>query len=246
MSEVDTVINQMREKSIFNENIWFNGYLKNKRDILKKEIEYVKLNIDRNSKLLEYGSAPFIFTKTLDSIGYNVVGTDIAPERFNYFEKLNLNIVKVNYDTENLPIKTNSIDHIICNEVFEHLRGNLIKTFQEAHRVLKTDGQIHISTPNLRSAFGIYMFLFKKISGTCALDLYHEWGKIDSIGHMGHVREYTSKEVILFLEKVGFKVVKLIYDGRTNSLGFRSYLLNLIEKIIPCLRPDMKIVLTKK
>ena len=88
------------------------------------------------------------------------------------------------------------------------------------------------------------MFLVKHKSCSCACDLYHEWNKINEIGHMGHVREYTAKEVQEFMEKIGFKLQKIEYSGQTNG-GIKAKLFNIIEKIIPSLRPNMRLVFEK-
>jgi SAM-dependent methyltransferase len=244
MHEIDRALEIINLLQITDEGNWMEGYLKNAVKALYKELDYIKANLPKNSILLEYGSAPFIFTKALDLLNFNVIGTDICPERFYNFKKLDLDIRKVNYDLETLPVDTESIDEIICNEVFEHMRGNLIKTFSEAFRVLKVGGRMHLKTPNLRSIKGIYMFLVQNKSCSCACDIYHEWNKIDKIGHMGHVREYTSCEVIEFLENVGFKVERVIFSGRSDC-GLKSMIFNIFELLVPNLRPSVKVVVKK-
>lgn len=244
MNEIDNALEIIQREKISDEANWIDGYIENAVQGLYKELEYVKLNIDKSKTVLEYGSAPFVFTKALYLAGYKVVGTDIAPERFKNFCKLNLDVRKVNYDNESLPVESESIDEIICNEVFEHMRGNLIKTFEEAHRVLKKGGKIHVATPNVRSIKGIYMFLFKSKSCSCACDLYHEWNKIETIGHMGHVREYTAQEVKEFMLQIGFNFNSVDFTGSSKG-GYKTKIFNLFEIFFPSLRPSMRLVFEK-
>jgi len=53
--------------------------------------------------------------------------------------------------------------------------------------------------------------------------IYEEWQKLERIGHMGHVREYTANELIEFVENFGFKLIKLeftgVFEGK-NSMPF--------------------------
>ena len=58
-----------------------------------------------------------------------------------------------------------------------------------------------LTTPNLYSLINIVsFFLGKNIN-----DAYEEFEKIHSLGHAGHIREYSSKEVKRFLIDTGLK-----------------------------------------
>jgi predicted SAM-dependent methyltransferase len=245
MDTIKQALSIIKKHTISDEGGWLDGYVNNDNGRLKKELDYVTKNIARDKTILEYGSAPFIFTKALALENYNVIGTDINPDRFTNFEKLDLQILTVDYDKDPLPIIDESVDEIICNEVFEHMRGNLISTFKEAFRVLKIGGHIHITTPNVRSIKGLYMFIFKNKCCSCACDIYHEWEKINSIGHMGHVREYTAREVKDFLERIGFVVEKVYFIGQSTG-GLKARLLNIFELTIPHLRPTIRIIARKQ
>jgi SAM-dependent methyltransferase len=78
-----------------------------------------------------------------------VFGIDISEEavgfaRQNYFAR---NISFSVADCSNLSLATGSLDSVVCFEVIEHLpeQESLLR---EAHRVLKADGFLIISTPN--------------------------------------------------------------------------------------------------
>lgn len=243
---IEEALQCLRQYQVADDADWAEAYIANNSIRLKGELDYVLQNIPAtaNRDVLEYGSAPFWFTTALKIAGYNVVGTDLAPERFNNFEKLGLKILRVNYDTEPLPMENDSVDAIICNEVFEHMRHNLIFTFKEAHRVLKPGGELHITTPNLLSAQGYYNLLVRQLGYSCADDLFHEWNKIEEIGHMGHVREYTSREVSLFLTKVGFKVERVNFFSLPPK-GRHQKFFHQFGRILPRLKQNMRVLAVK-
>lgn len=194
----------------------------------------------RNAAICEYGAAPFVLTKALSLRGYQTTGIDIAPERFSFLEKLDINIVKCNVDNESLPFEDCQFDAVIFNELFEHLRGNLVFTMQEVYRILRLGGILFLSTPNLKSLVGVINFLLKNKSYSCARDLFHEWNKINTIGHMGHIREYTPLEVSEFLSKIGFAIDKIIYRGSYKNAGTKLKLLSLPCYVIPGLKTWLK------
>jgi hypothetical protein len=66
------------------------------------------------------------------------------------------------------------------------------------------------------------------MSGT----VYQEYRKLEKIGHMGHVREYTPLEVGEFLYDVGFTVETMICRG-----GDRRRSLQPLLRVMPSLRP---------
>ena len=44
-------------------------------------------------------------------------------------------------------------------------------------------------------------------------EVFEEFAMLHTVGHMGHVREYTPREVIGFLTRCGLRPVQLIYRG---------------------------------
>jgi hypothetical protein len=67
---------------------------------------------------------------------------------------------------------------------------------------------------------------------SCAANPYEEYRKLNVLGHMGHVREYTPTEVVEFLEAIGFEVTAVIYRGEYSGIMERA-----LTKLIPRLSP---------
>jgi hypothetical protein len=57
---------------------------------------------------------------------------------------------------------------------------------------------------------------------------------------MGHVREYTTREVADFLTRIGFRIDAIIYRG-----GHGAGLVGLAERLAPSMRPFFTVVAAK-
>jgi SAM-dependent methyltransferase len=212
---------------------WFKKYAHTQRDRIAFDYEFVKKNCTKESIIVEIASIPLLLTIPLKKANYNIIGVDIYPERFRTtIQRFLLDIRKCDIENEPLPFPDNFCDYILFNEIFEHLRIDLIFTMKEVLRILRPGGRLFLSTRNLHSLVGIKNFVFKKIAQSGSTDIYNEYSKLESIGHMGHVREYTSTEVSNFLIKIGFEMNALIYRGK-----YQSFIDNLIIKVNPRLRP---------
>jgi SAM-dependent methyltransferase len=197
---------------------WHNDYLANHKIRIAQDLDLINREIPKSNRIAEFGSIPLVLTAALKSCGYLVTGCDIAPERYaSTIEAMGLAVVKCNIETEKLPFADASFDAVIFNELFEHLRINPVFTLTEVLRIMRPTGILTLSTPNLRSLDGIQNFLLRDKAFSCASSIYLEYKKLETIGHMGHVREFTRTEVVEFLQAVGFEVSAVIYRGEYSN-----------------------------
>jgi SAM-dependent methyltransferase len=209
------------------------GYVRNHIMRITFDFELVERYATKSSRILEFGSVPLLLTAPLTRAGFHLTGVDIAPERYkSAIESAGLSVVKCDIETSRLPFEANRFDLITFFELFEHLRVNPIFTIGEAIRVLKPGGILLLSTPNLRSLAGLANFLVHGRAYSCSGDMYEEYRKLERLGHMGHVREYTTVEVTDFFRRMGMELESLIYRGRY----YRWYQRPLI-RLFPALRP---------
>jgi SAM-dependent methyltransferase len=166
---------------------------------------------------------------------------DVKPERFGKtIAALGLDVTKCDVETEAVPFPAASFDAVLFNELFEHLRVNPIFTLGEVHRVLKPGGKLLLSTPNLRSFRGIRNLVVRNQGHAVSAGVYRQYEKLATLGHMGHVREYTTREVTEFLTRLGFGVDKVIYRG-----GHGRGVVGLAERLAPSMRPFFALVASK-
>ncbi len=203
-------------------------------------------------KVLEIGSLPCHMTYCLKQMGFNTMGVDINPKILaRFISKHKLDVRKVDIEKQKLPFRDKFFDNILFNEVFEHLRIDPLLTLKEINRVLKPGGIMILTTPNLYALHKIIMFS----TGKGFNNAYIEFEKLSKYGYMGHIREYSTREVKEMLSKSGFKVKRVEYKlynyFHTNSLfkeiykKFFAYLLDYAMVLVPQLRPGQIFIVTK-
>jgi len=221
---------------------WVPEYARVHGHRLAFDLEIIRKHVDKKHRILEYGAAPVLLTGALKVSGYDVTGLDLAPERLSVvINNLGLDVRKCDIETERAPFSDSEFDVAIFNELFEHLRINPIFTMKEVCRVLKPGGMLMLSTPNLRSLGGLRNLLLKNLSYSCCSDVYDQYRKLETLGHMGHVREYTSAEVAAFLQRCGFRIKKIIWRGNYGHSLPRS-----VVRFLPSLRPFFSLVAIKE
>ena len=220
---------------------WHRAYVANHRVRIAFDLDIVRDNVSTKSSIFELGSVPLLLTTALSKSGYAVTGCDLAPERYDStIRSTGINVVKCDIEAERLPFPNDSFDAVVFNELFEHLRINPIFTLSEVLRVMKPRATLMLSTPNLRSWGGIKNFVVHNRAYSCTGNIYAQYEKLESLGHMGHVREYTTREVVEFLQRLGFAIAKIIFRGSYPDTGAR-----LLTRSIPSLSPFVSYVATK-
>lgn len=218
---------------------WSLNYLNIHKERYLEQLDYIS-SISGVKRVLEIGGAPFHMSMLLKNKGFDLSIIDIAPERFSSFiQNNNLDVTKLDIEQEEFPNFEHKFDLILLTEVFEHLRINPLQTLQKINVLLADGGKFLLTTPNFYRYHNIMTFLTKR----GIANAFYEFNKLNTIGHMGHVREYTKEEVNLFLTHSGFELVDfkfkrnahvplLTKKGIVTRLfnGTKSHMLFLSEK----------------
>jgi SAM-dependent methyltransferase len=220
---------------------WFEGYRRRHRRRLAVDLWLAERRLESGARILECGSIPPLVTAALASLGFELQGVDIAPERFGTaIALLDLDVQRCDLERERLPFEDGTFDGVLFNEIFEHLRVNPIETMGEVRRVLRPGGVLFLSTPNLRSLRGVRNLLVRHRAAAASGDLFSQYEKLDTLGHMGHVREYTAAEVTEFLGKLGYRIEQVVYRG-----GYGRGVVGLVERLLPTWRPFFSVLATR-
>jgi SAM-dependent methyltransferase len=180
-------------------------------------------------------------TAALAALDYRVSALDIAPGRFaTSIASLGLDVARCDVEREPVPFAADAFDAVLFNELLEHLRINPVFTLREARRVLRPGGTLLLSTPNLRSFRGIRNLLLRNQGHAVSAGVYEQYEKLETLGHMGHVREYTTREVSDVLARVGFDVHTVVFRG-----GHGAGVVGIAERLAPGLRPFFTLVASK-
>ncbi|HZX44988.1 MAG TPA: glycosyltransferase [Candidatus Nanoarchaeia archaeon] len=121
----------------------------------------------------------------------NSIGIDIMLKKLMFLRSKNKNLLQASIF--NLPLKSDSIDCIICSEVIEHLQKGE-QPFLEITRVLKRGGILILGTPDYsRASWHIIEWIYSKILPNAYAD--------------EHISPYSRKSLKKLLGKHGFNVV---------------------------------------
>jgi len=98
--------------------------------------------------------------KDLQDLNKDVHGLDIGEDFVKHVHNEYGNEVKLVYsDASNIPLRENAMDCIICSEVLEHLPEPSF-AINEMHRILKPNGVLLLTTPNISLRWVIIEFLW--------------------------------------------------------------------------------------
>ena len=212
------------------------------------DLDYVDKYLSPNDRVMEVGAFPYFLTLPMMNKNYDVTALDKCSSlefARDLVDRFKVRLIDCDLDVDRIPENDSFFDCVIMNEVFEHLRINLISSMREIWRVLRPGGQLLLSTPNLRSVRGIYNLLRRQEAYCSMGGIYENYSYLEKLGVMGHVREYTSKEVMDFLQKIGFEIEGVIYRGSYCGSWFWK-LSQQFCSVRPEFRPYFSIIAHKK
>lgn len=155
-------------------------------------------------------------------IGINLINIKFEPNE-SKFELKNIKTGKIytfrtkDFDVEKdeFPYRDESMDLVLGMEILEHLREDPMFMIGQINRVLKKEGVLFLTTPNVISWVQLYKFLNM---------LSPQESPSYTPGGRGNIKEYTPYEVKQLLEAGGFRVERLetIDVGHINLSGHSS------------------------
>lgn len=241
LADYDRLIEETVSSDVLRD--WAKTYAKGQFDRIRWDVDFI--SEQKPSNIINMGGAPYFFEfllkRTAPSIA--ITSVDLDPGRFSQFiEKLGIRAIKEDFEKNPVEID-GTFDIVVFNEVFEHCRFDLIATMDHLKRLISSAGKIMITTPNGTSLGGIRRFWNRRTGP----GLFNEWNKLNVIGHMGHVREYSAPELTDFFEDCGLNVDRLIYRGDPRpQQAIRERIYKAIENAIPRLRYNLVYLLSAK
>lgn len=186
------------------------------------------LSLPDSARAVDIGATPGHLTRLLSREGIDVEAVDIDPSRVrDVFANGRIPTHSIDVETDVLPFADMSVDLVIFCEILEHLRGNPMHALREVARVLRPEGHVIVSIPNVTPVMR-WRFLFgEDFMG----DPVAEFAKLDDVGHMGHIRLYSEDEAVRILEHCGLRV-----DARRRAgklVGDRRYDARLVRRVAP-------------
>lgn len=140
-------------------------------------------------------------------------------------EEFRFQMQRLNVERDEFPYPDDYFDVVLCCELIEHLSEDPMHMISEINRILKWDGLVIITTPNVSSAVSIQEILKGRspyIYGNYNRENIN-YGLSDR-----HNREYTPEDVRIVLESGGFEVAELFTKDTWNTPG--PEVMKLLEK----------------
>lgn len=100
-------------------------------------------------------------------------------------------------EKKRFPFDDGEFDLVLCCEILEHLTTDPLAALREIKRVLRKDGVLVVTTPNVNRLENVV----KMVAGVNIYDPYSGYGP-----HGRHNREYNKHELHLLLTHLGFEL----------------------------------------
>jgi methionine biosynthesis protein MetW len=174
-------------------------------------------------------------------------GVDISKSAVKMAKEAGINAYEADVSSQKLPFQDEYFDIIYMGDVIEHLT-NPDFAINEVHRVLKSNGFLVLSTPNLASWINRLLLLLGMqplFSEVSTVKTFGRGPKSHRFVPVGHLRLFTYKALKEFLVYYRFDIVKAKgsdYEGLSDAL-------KNIDKIlskIPSLSSNIIIIARKR
>jgi SAM-dependent methyltransferase len=136
------------------------------------------------------------------------------------FEDKGIELVNLDLERDHLPFAAGSVDIIIINQVFEHVKA-VFWILHEITRVLKPGGHLIVGVPNLAALHQRLLLLFGQ-QPSCIKN------------YSNHIRGYTKGDLIRLVNSA-FDGWQLKHFGGGDFRPFPAFLAKPLAKIFPTL-----------
>lgn len=167
----------------------------------------------QRGKVLDLGCGEGSYSKLLKDLGFEVVACDLDEGMFKYKDEIEFKKCDI---TEKLDFSDSFFDYILFLEVIEHLR-NPYSVMKEISRILKSNGLLFISVPNILNLKSRLRFLFEG-----AFDYFRE-------PLLGQI--HNPKEKIFNLHLFPYRFQELEYLLWTNRLIIGGIFTSIYENL---------------
>ncbi len=151
----------------------------------KKDVRVIEIGCDCGATLLG------IKNKIPDA---KIYGCDISELAVKIASRITDGAFVSNIEEENIPVEPHSFDYVIFGDVLEHLH-NPKRTLEYVKRILKPDGKVVASIPNLMNISVMKQLLKGDFT-------YTETGLLDKT----HIHLFTFNEIIKIFTETGYSI----------------------------------------
>lgn len=162
------------------------------------------------------------YTLIKRKISKHVYGVDVDEEALKVARKRGISTCRVDLSSEKLPFSDEFFDVVLCLDVIEHV-VDVDNVMSEIRRVLKPNGILIISTPNVQFIYHIIKLILGYGPRTSFGDVKYHGSELYDCGH---VHYFTAKDLCNLLGRWSFRVVSI-----RGSYNVRNKILRSIMKL---------------
>lgn len=198
------------------------------------------------------------------------IGIDMIKGCHETAKRLDIAYIRSDIDESDLPIASSSCDVVVMNNIIEHLHDPM-RTLIEATRALREEGILVVITPNHADLKNrVLLLIGESVHFPLQRWLFEGEDRIrrgTRTVFLGHVREYTLRELTEMVRLSGLEIVHVEYlatastglsresretedfaqradrIARRSRLAFRAY--SLMEKAVPQFRAQISVIAKK-
>jgi len=201
-----------------------------------------------HNKMLDLASNYVKYAKRLLDVGCNdgeftmkfarqlnakeVYGLEVIPELVKQSKNKGIKVKNCDLNKGEIPFQTGFFDAVLCNQIFEHLY-NPEHLLKEINRVLRENGLLFISTPNLASLHNrLFLLLGEQPPSlfTTAESLQYPINRPRQLDFGGAHVSVVAPDVFRNLLKKYFEILELCGSG---FHPFKNPISNYLSKLFP-------------
>jgi ubiquinone/menaquinone biosynthesis C-methylase UbiE len=153
-------------------------------------------------------------------VATDIVDNPVSKEDISLIKKYGIWTFKKIKPEKRLPFRSNTFDLVYHYDVIEHV-NNPSLFLKEQFRVLKPNGYIIFSTPNLLRPANLAKLLLGKLTFPTNI------GNQEKIGNYIHIQEFTEWNLLSMVKEAGFKDLSLFH------VYFGLHQVNLTFEVTP-------------
>lgn len=201
---------------------------------------------DCRGKVVEFGSYLGVVSEALARLGFAVTASDIPEFLSNaklqqLYRSLGIGTLAINLRDYTIPLADEGCDAVIMCETLEHLNYNPLPVLIEINRILRPDGILYVTMPNLTSLINRVKLLLGRSIHNSIVDFESQLSDRHNMIVGIHWREYSPQEAVEMFRYSGFDV--LDHDFFSFQVSFAG---QCIYRLYPSLRPYQKLILRKE
>ena len=188
----------------------------------EKVFDLVRRHVDRPSRIVDLGAGQGAFSEMLAGLGHDVLAVDSDPDNWRV---PGIEVRNIDLDTEFAgAVGDGAFDAAVAIEILEHVE-NPFSFVRQCARILKDDGILFLTTPNVEAVNSRLIFLY-----TGRLKHFSAWETV----RPAHITPIFRWKLQMILDEAGFELIEEDFNRYSYATGtnLKGRLAALVTRIL--------------